>query len=133
MDYSLQSYGKENVFESIAFGVENAKALRNNPTNAEELLWAYLWQKPLGHKFRRQHPISIYIADFYCHSLKLIIEIDGGVHGEVEVAKRDIERQKNLESEGIHFFRFTNEQVEKRIQEVIGAIENYIFLQKADK
>jgi len=52
---------------------EKAKDLRNNPTHAETLLWGYLKQNPLSHKFRRQHPISIYVADFYCHSLKLTV------------------------------------------------------------
>lgn len=56
---------------------ENAKALRNNLTNAEIKLWGCLKTKPMGYKFRRQHPMSIFIADFYCHALKLIIEADG--------------------------------------------------------
>lgn len=54
-----------------------ARELRNNATHAETILWGYLKTKPLGFKFRRQHPYSIYILDFYCHSLKLVIEVDG--------------------------------------------------------
>jgi len=104
---------------------ENAKALRGNLTNAELFLWSYLKQKPFGYKFRRQHPISIYIADFYCHALKLIIEVDGKIHSEIDIQKRDIERQKNLESEGISFLRFTNEDVEKNLNNVISKIEGY--------
>jgi len=105
---------------------ENAKALRNNPTRAETVLWAYLKQSPLGRKFRRQHPISLYIVDFYCHSLKFVVEIDGEVHAEDEVAKHDIERQKNLEAEGIRFLRFTNERVTKSFEDVIQEIEQFI-------
>ena len=105
---------------------ENAKALRNTPTPAESILWSYLKQKPSGYKFRRQHQISIYIADFYCHVLKLIIEIDGNVHAELEVVAKDIERQKNLEAEGISFIRFTNEQIEKNIEYAIKTIDAYI-------
>ncbi len=106
---------------------ENAKAQRNNPTHAETILWAYLRQKPFGHKFRRQHPISIYIADFYCHSLKLIIEVDGKIHDYTQVLEHDLERQKNLENEGIKFLRFKNAEVEKQLELVILAIENFII------
>lgn len=49
----------------------NAEALRNNHTPAEMLLWGYLKGGQLGAKFRRQHPLGIYIADFYCHQYKL--------------------------------------------------------------
>lgn len=109
---------------------ERAKALRNNPTNAERIMWSYLRQKPLGHKFRKQHPISIYVADFYCHSLKLIIEVDGDIHCDEQVFQHDIERQKNLEADGIKFLRFTNGEVEKNLEKVILTIENYIVNQK---
>ena len=56
---------------------QRARELRNNSTHAEIILWGYLKAKPLGYKFRRQHPYAIYILDFYCHSLKLCIEVDG--------------------------------------------------------
>jgi cyclase len=66
---------------------ENAKELRKNLTHSELLLWGYLKQKPFGYKFRRQHPLGIYIADFYCHALKLVIEVDGSIHHLDEVKK----------------------------------------------
>ncbi len=106
---------------------ENAKSQRNNPTYAETILWGYLRHRPFGHKFRRQHPISIYIADFYCHSLKLIIEVDGKIHDNPLVLEHDTERQKNLENEGIKFLRFKNAEVEKELELVILAIENFII------
>ena len=56
---------------------ENAKQLRKNMTNAEIALWIHLKGGMHGFKFRRQHPIAVYIADFYCHKVKLIIEVDG--------------------------------------------------------
>ena len=105
---------------------EKAKALRNNPTHAETIMWSYLKQKPSGYRFKRQHPISIYVADFYCHALKLIIEIDGNIHLVDEVRSHDEERQKNLETEGISFLRFTNAEVEKGLDKVITVIEKYI-------
>jgi imidazole glycerol-phosphate synthase subunit HisF len=119
---------KKNMFMGASHLIfERAKDLRNNQTHAETLLWGYLRQKPLGHKFRRQHPISIYVADFYFHSLKLIIEIDGSVHGDLNVSSHDAERQKNLEADGIKFLRFTNHEVEKELETVIKEIENYII------
>lgn len=57
-----------------------AKKLRENPTQAEEVMWLSLINNQLdGYKFRRQHPLLNYVADFYCHQLKLVIEIDGGI------------------------------------------------------
>jgi cyclase len=105
----------------------NAKKLRDNPTNAEATLWTYLKQKQSGYKFRRQHPLSTFIADFYCHELKLIIEVDGGIHKETSVAKYDADRQKYLEDMGISFLRFTNEEVEINISTVIQKIETHII------
>jgi very-short-patch-repair endonuclease len=75
-----------------------AKDLRKTETEAEKLLWKNLKNNQLGgFKFRRQHPISLYIADFYCHKLKLIIEIDGGYHFTKEQIPKDEERTKILE------------------------------------
>ena len=59
---------------------ENARELRNKLTPAEQTFWLRLKEQFPDHKFRRQHPISSYIADFYCHKLKLVIEIDGPIH-----------------------------------------------------
>lgn len=75
---------------------KNAEALRYNPTQAELILWGHLSGKQLGAKFRRQHPLGIYIADFYCHQHKLIIELDGSIHNLPEVALNDKIRQQNL-------------------------------------
>ena len=105
---------------------ENAKALRYSPTHAELVLWGYLKQRPLSFKFRRQHPIAQFIADFYCHELKLIIEVDGSVHADKEVIAKDIERQTFLEKKGIHFLRFTNNDIEKHLESVINKIENHL-------
>ena len=104
---------------------ETAKSLRNNQTNTEKQLWDYLKQKPHGYNFRRQHPISTYIADFYCHPLKLIIEIDGGYHLKKEEQNYDKNRQEILEGHGIRFLRFTNDEIEKEIKSVIAKIEEY--------
>lgn len=71
---------KRNTKETTWKGAP-AKVLRGKMTPAEKLLWEELrGKKFMGLKFRRQHPVLVYIADFYCHSIKLIIEIDGGYH-----------------------------------------------------
>jgi len=105
---------------------EQAKKLRADSTHAEDMLWQYLKQKPLGYKFRRQHPLKTFIVDFYCHALKLVIEVDGDVHSDRRVAQYDKDRQEYLESQGLNFLRFTNERVEKNMASVMVKIEKYI-------
>lgn len=78
-----------------------------------------------GFKFRRQHPISLYIADFYCHKLKLIIEIDGGYHFTKEQIPKDEERTEILEFNGIRVIRFSNDEVLLNIDTVLKEIEKY--------
>lgn len=58
----------------------NAKELRNQLTLAELILWGYLKQKPFGFKFRRQHSLNDFIVVLFSHKLKLVIEVDGGIH-----------------------------------------------------
>jgi cyclase len=103
---------------------ENAKSLRHNMTQAELILWGYLKGNQLGVRFRRQHPLGIYIADFYCHHHKLIIELDGSIHLLPEIAANDIERQKNLEADGMRFLRLTNEEVLNQPEKVLITIKN---------
>ena len=100
-----------------------ATALRNRPTPSEELMWNYIGQGQLGLKFRRQHPASIYVLDFYAHKLKLAIEIDGGIHSCQDVKRNDMERQRHLETLGISFLRFSNEKVLMNIQVVLEEIK----------
>jgi cyclase len=105
-DFDFLQVNEPNMFygaSNIIF--ENAKRLRNNVTEAENLLWQVISNKQLGVKFRRQHPISCFIADFYCHETKLIIELDGNIHDQPEVINNDIERQKVLEEFGIRVMR----------------------------
>ncbi|HYD21004.1 MAG TPA: endonuclease domain-containing protein, partial [Flavipsychrobacter sp.] len=76
--------------------------------------------------FRRQHPLYVFVVDFYCHSLKLAIEVDGCVHQDKEVAAYDAERQKTLEAADISFLRFTDIQVLEHLEAVSKTIENFI-------
>jgi cyclase len=109
---------------------QRARELRNNATHAETILWGYLKTKPFGIKFRRQHPFSIYILDFYTHSLKLVIEVDGSIHDEPEVKINDDKRQALLEKDGLIVLRFTNQQVEKNLEAVKETIGNFILNNK---
>jgi cyclase len=106
-------------FGASRFIFENAKALRKNMTDAEQILWGYLKAKPNGFKFRRQHPLGIYIADFYCHKLKLVIELDGSIHDNIEVKQNDAIRQKLIEEDGITVIRFTNKEIMNNVQNVL--------------
>ncbi len=110
-----------------------ARVLRNNTTYAETLLWGYLKTKPFRFKFRRQHPYSIYILDFYCHSLQLIIEVDGSIHDIPEVKLNDEQRQSLLEKDGLIVLRFTNDQIEKNFDEAKKEIEIFLLKYKDDK
>ena len=103
---------------------KNAEALRYNPTQAELILWGHLNGKQLGAKFRRQHPLGIYIADFYCHQHKLIIELDGSIHNLPEVALNDKIRQQNLEFDGYRVLRFNNREVFNHLEKVLTTIKD---------
>ena len=81
---------KKNMFAGADANLfARANSLRKRQTHAEETLWLYLRQKPLGYKFRRQHPFGIYILDFFCYKLNLIIEVDGSVHNDPQVKAND--------------------------------------------
>ncbi|HEY9420140.1 MAG TPA: endonuclease domain-containing protein, partial [Thermoanaerobaculia bacterium] len=86
-----------------------AQVLRETPTPAEQEMWEILRDRRLrGIKFRRQHPLSIYVADFFCHELKLVIELDGEVHDAPSRAIRDANRDAYLRSLGCTIPRFPN-------------------------
>lgn len=100
-----------------------AAELRKKQTTAEELLWEKLRRKQLaGFRFRRQHPIGEYIADFYCHKAKLIIEVDGDIHNTENQKKHDAKRSSKMRSLGIRVLRFTNYHIDSYMPEVLEAI-----------
>jgi len=106
---------------------EFAKKMRKNPTEAEAVLWTYLSNKQRDFRFKRQHPIKYFIADFYCHKAKLVIEIDGGYHQLPEQYEYDKNRDYELEELGLKVLRFTNEQVFFNIENVIKDIEKELI------
>ena len=106
---------------------EFAKELRNKPTEAESFLWNFLSGNQLnGIRFKRQHPVLYFIADFYCHKAKLIIEIDGGYHQIPEQHLYDQNRDKELEELGLKTIRFTNEQVFFGTEKVLNTIKDEV-------
>ena len=105
---------------------ELAKDLRRNMTDAEIVLWMHLKAGISGLKFRRQHPIGIYIADFYCHKIKLIIEVDGGIHTKKEVKEYDEKREKDLCDTGNTIIRFTNDEIMKKAEKVLVEIKTKV-------
>jgi very-short-patch-repair endonuclease len=101
-----------------------AAKLRENMTETETKLWEGLKnRKFLGLKFRRQHPIGLYIADFYCHKLKLVIEIDGEYHELESQILNDRKRTQDLNSFGIKVIRFKNIDILKNLEKVLSELE----------
>jgi len=91
---------------------DRARELREKQTDAEELFWDLVRNKRfLDLKFRRQHQISHYIVDFYCHSERLVIEFDGGIHDNPKQKSKDIIRDKYLSSVGNRILRFKNAEL----------------------
>ena len=106
---------------------EYARYNRNHPTEAETLLWDYLSGDSLGVRFRRQHIIGDYIADFVCLETKLVIELDGGYHQEERQQMADAERTEWLKSKGYRVVRFTNEYLFNNISQVLETIKENIY------
>lgn len=99
---------------------------RAHPTEAENLMWAMLSGKTLGVRFRRQHIIGDYIADFICIRKKLIIEIDGGYHHVLQQIALDEHRTERLNELGFRVLRFTNEEVLGNSEKVLETIKGII-------
>ena len=105
---------------------KKAEALRENMTKSELYLWEYLKEnKLLGLRFKRQHPISQFIVDFYCHKVKLVIEIDGEIHNIIENREYDENRTHELEKFQLTVIRFTNDEVFNKIDFVIETIKTF--------
>ena len=102
---------------------QNARALRQQSTDAERLLWHHLRSQQLaGHKFRRQHPIGPYFADFACVPAHLIVELDGGQHAHGDGLTHDQQRTQFLQLHGWRVLRFWNNQVLNETDAVLQVI-----------
>ncbi|MDP3551433.1 MAG: DUF559 domain-containing protein [Novosphingobium sp.] len=99
--------------------VYRARQLRRDMTKPEVMLWQLLRQRPRGLKFRRQHPVGPYVADFYCASARLIIEVEGWVH-DTERAINDTHRFKFLVENGYRVLRISAKRI---LADVVGTAE----------
>ncbi len=100
-----------------------AKQFRREMTSAERVLWRRVRDNKLeGVHFRRQQVIEGFIADFYCHSAALVVEVDGATHE----LQHDLERSAVFEGRGIHTLRFTNAEIYADIEKVLEVIRGYL-------
>ena len=101
--------------------LNRAREMRHNPSPAEEKLWWHVRNRRLGgFKFRRQTPVQTFIADFFCFECKLVIELDGGSHGDRK--EEDIVRTQILKRDGLRVIRFFNSDVHEHLDAVLEAI-----------
>ncbi len=114
---------------------DRAQNLRRNQTDTERKLWTHLRASRFKQfKFRRQHPIGPFIADFCCPSRGLVIELDGGQHD--SGAPRDAQRTHLIEAQGYRVIRFwdseVTEEMESLLARVLEALQRSIAIQKYD-
>ena len=103
--------------------IEFARTLRQSQTDAEQLMWMLLRNRRfLGLKFRRQHPLPPYVLDFFCDTIKLAIELDGGQHNTAQSRQYDEERSKYLANRGIDVLRYWNHEVLAETETVAESI-----------
>ncbi|WLT40718.1 DUF559 domain-containing protein (plasmid) [Synechocystis sp. B12] len=106
--------------------LRRAKELRQNQTPAEKILWECLRDRRLGNaKFRRQHNIDRFIADFYCHASQLVIELDGSSHDHRQ--QEDQIRDEWFKNHGFQVLRFRNGEVFNDLPSVLQTITNHLF------
>ncbi len=119
------SYTEELFKGASASLFGNARSMRKEKTEAEDKLWQALRNKQIENcKFRRQHPIGNFIADFYCHEEKLAIEVDGGYHNEKEQRAYDEARTQVINEFGVQVMRFSNEEILNNLPEVLNKIRH---------
>ena len=119
MSYAYRTASTDRYGLLKAFAREN----RQHPTEAESLLWNHLRQNDWGLRFKRQHIIGDYIADFVCLEQSLVIEVDGSYHSEAEQVEHDEMRSIVLQRMGFRVMRFTNKEVFGALDEVLNRIQ----------
>ena len=108
---------------------EKAKNLRRDSTPAEKQLWKMIRGRELkGFKFRRQHPLLYFVADYYCHQALLVIELDGDIHELPDVKQYDKQREEKIKELGITVLRFKNSEVFAEPEFVLNKIEEHLAL-----
>ncbi|SDQ22947.1 DUF559 domain-containing protein [Pseudoxanthomonas sp. CF125] len=108
------------------------RELRKNSTEPEHLIWSFLRDRRLhGQKFRRQKAMGPYVLDFYCHELKLVIELDGSQHNEPENLVRDAKRDAYVAGQGVTTLRYWNHDVLDRTEWVLESIWDQVHARVA--
>ena len=119
----MNKYIQNLNYNAPTSGFEKARKLRRQMTESEKILWQELRNRKLaGCKFRRQHPIGRYIADLYCHELRLVIELDGAHHFLPDQKQQDDERSFTMNLDEIHVLRFKNIEVASNLHNVLDKI-----------
>jgi very-short-patch-repair endonuclease len=127
MAFICKTIERVQYFGAPAETIEFAKQLRKRVTPAEKIIWKRLKGKNIkGVKFRRQQPIGRYIADFYCHKIRLVIEIDGPIHFRKDRKEHDESRSTWMNRYDIKVIRFTNDEVTYHIGKVMKTIREEI-------
>ena len=97
--------------------------LRNKMTDAEKALWKKLRNRQVkGYRFRRQHPIGVFVVDFFSYEARLVIELDGEAHDDFYQKERDTQRTAILQSLGLKELRFRNQEVIDNLDDVVSQI-----------
>ena len=113
---------------------QNAYQLRSRLTEAEEILWEHLKDRKMeGIRFRRQHPLFKFVADFYAHQLKLVIELDGDHHAQDAQKFYDLDRTEILSEYQIMVIRFSNYEVLYHLDLVLDCIRRKVVEMKKSK
>ncbi|MCF8303029.1 MAG: endonuclease domain-containing protein [Bacteroidales bacterium] len=119
-----RSVNRSMFYNAPSWIFQKAAELRKNMTMPEKILWERLRKNQLGVRFKAQHPIDRFIVDFYCHKLKLVIEIDGGIHKQKR--EYDIGRAAEINKYDIKILRFKNEEVIENIDCVLNEIRKHM-------
>jgi very-short-patch-repair endonuclease/type I restriction-modification system DNA methylase subunit len=114
--------------------LKRVRELRKKQTPTEKILWECLrGNRLLGAKFRRQHNIGSYIVDFYCHTAKLVIEIDGKIHDQPLQKDKDQNRDEWLKNQGLTILRINNESIINNLEQTLNLIISYLPSPVEDK
>ena len=125
-------YRKTRSLARTAGQIDKARELRQTPTETERAAWHLLrGLRSRGFKFRRQHPVGPYIADFCCTELRLIVELDGSVHGQPSQARSDARRDAHLKSMGYTVLRLPNGIVLQAPDLFVQKVLSFVLLREA--
>jgi very-short-patch-repair endonuclease len=114
--------GVKTGFNRTVFKTALARRLRRDSTSVEMRLWQKLRNRQLGVDFRRQHPAGSFVLDFYCPTLRLAVELDGGQHADAAREARDRSRDRWLSERGVTMLRFWNSDITQNLKGVLEVI-----------